>query len=116
MFRWVGERKNHRSLGVPRNGLNHPLRECAADRADADDGCGLDAFNGTHEISGGCMFMRIYRLKIDQVCTGGLEQTIHVEKPHAGLSLLKRESFLHHCRTKKVSESDTRRAGAQEEI
>ena len=79
MLRRVRERKDHRPLIDPRHALDNLLSKRAANGAHADYGGGLDAFYGSHEVPGGCTLMRVRLLEVDEVLTGGLQQSVDAE-------------------------------------
>src|SRR6476620_5680072 len=93
MFRRVGERKDHRPLIEPRHGLDDLLSKRTANGAYADDRGGLDAFYSGHEVLGGGMLVRVRLLEVDEVLTGGLQQSMDVEHVHARLRVLQRHAL-----------------------
>src|SRR6516165_2028985 len=93
----IRKRKNHWTLIDLRDRLDDLSCESAADRADADDRRRFDTLDGSGEVVHRWMLVRIRLLKIDEVRTLRLQQTINVEKINPRLRLLKWETFLNHC-------------------
>ncbi len=92
------------------------MSESAADRADADDCCWLDALDGSDEIPRRGVLMCIRLLEVDEVLARRLQQAINVKHVNPRLRLLERHPLGNERRTEQVGKADTRRASAEEKV
>src|ERR1700722_8972420 len=115
MFCGIRKRKDHRPLVDARHALNDFLRESAADGANTDDGCRLDAFDRGHEFTRWRVIVCIGLLEIDEVLSRRLQEPVYVEHVDAGLSLLEAHPLPNKCGTQQVGKADSSGAGAQEQ-
>src|SRR6266404_3019252 len=111
MLGGVRQCKDHGPIVDSRHRLDHFLIERATNRADADDGGGLDALDRSDEIPRRRVLVCIRLLEIDEVLAGRLQQTVDVEHVYAGLRFLEAHALRYECRTEQVSKANTGRAG-----
>ena len=110
------KRQDHGALVDPRHGLDDLLGEGAADGADTDDRRRLDAFDGSDEVLGRRMLVRVRLLEVDKVRAGRLQQSVDVEHVDPRLRVFQRHALRDERRTQQVGKADAGRAGAEEQV
>src|SRR4029077_15658117 len=106
----------HRSVVGARHGLDHLLGECATNGADADYGGGLDAFDGSDEVLGRRMLVRVRLLKVDKVRAGRLQQSVDVEHVDPRLRVFQRYALRDKRRAQQVGKANAGRSCTEEQV
>ena len=116
MFGRVRKREDHRPFVDPRHGLDDLLGEGAADRADADDGGRLDAFDGGDEVPSRRVLVGIRLLIVKEILPGRLQEAVDVEHMDLRLRVLQRHPLRGERGTQQVGKTDTGRSRAEKQI